>query len=97
LKHLRRAAEDGLVRLDRLEDHARTAAAIARERRPGLLADLGRLTLTQPCLAARTLAPLLGLTISGAGKLLERATRLGLLVETRAARPGAATSRATSR
>lgn len=83
LKHLRRAAEDGLVQLDRLEDHARrTAAAIARERRPGLLADLGRLTLTQPCLAARTLAPLLGLTISGAGKLLERATRLGLLVET---------------
>ena len=29
------------IRLDRLEDHARrTAAAIARERRPGLLADL---------------------------------------------------------
>lgn len=83
LKQLRRAAEDGLVRLDRLEDHARrTAAAIARERRPGLLADLGRLTLAEPCLAARTLAPLLGLTISGAGKLLERATRLGVLVET---------------
>ncbi|NML95919.1 hypothetical protein [Novosphingobium olei] len=83
LKQLRRVAEDGLVRLDRLEDHARrTAAAIARERRPGLLADLGRLTLTQPCLAARTLAPLLGLTISGVGKLLERATRLGVLVET---------------
>lgn len=83
LKQLRRAAEDGLVRLDRLEDHARrAAAAITRERRPGLLADLGRLTLTHPCLAARTLAPMLGLTVSGAGKLLERATRLGLLVET---------------
>lgn len=82
-RQLRRAAEDGLVRLDRLEDHARrTTAMITAERRPGLLADLGRLTLTQPCLAARTLAPLLGLTISGAGKLLERATRLGVLVET---------------
>jgi hypothetical protein len=83
LKQLRRAAEDGLVRLDRLEDHARrTTAVIAAERRPGLLADLGRLTLAHPCLAGRTLAPMLDLTVSGAGKLLERATRLGLLVET---------------
>ncbi len=82
LKQLRRAAEDGLARLDRLEDTARrSAAAIAAARRPGQLATLGRLALTCPCLAARTLAPRLGLTISGAGKLLERATRLGLLVE----------------
>lgn len=82
-KQLRRAAEDGLARLERLESQARrSAAAIAGEHRPGKLADLGRIALARPCLAARTLAPVLDLTISGAGKLLERATRLGLLVET---------------
>ena len=83
LKQLRRSADDGLGRLDRLETLARrAAAAIAREHRPGKLGDLARLALSRPCLAARTVAPSLGLTISGAGKLLERATRLGLLVET---------------
>ena len=82
LKQLRRSAEDGLARLTRLEDTVRrSAAAISDERRPGKLADLGRIALTRPCLAARSLAPLLGLTISGAGKLLERARALGILVE----------------
>lgn len=82
LKQLRRSAEDGLARLERLEDAARrSAAAIADQHRPGQLAALGRLALTRPCLAARSVAPLLDLTISGAGKLLTRATRLGLLVE----------------
>jgi hypothetical protein len=81
-KQLRRSAEAGLERLQRLERHARySAAAIAAEHRPGKLADLGRIALARPCLAARTLAPLLGVTLSGAGKLLERATRLRLLVE----------------
>lgn len=81
LKQIARASEDGLVRLERLEATARrSAAAIAAQRRPGQLATLGRLALTCPCLAARTLAPQLGLTISGAGKLLERATRLGMMV-----------------
>lgn len=82
LKHIRRSAEDGLARLQRLEDGARrSAATIASEHRPGKLADLGRIALASPCLAARSLAPRLDLTISGAGKLLERAVRLGLLVE----------------
>ncbi len=82
LKQLRRSADEGLVRLDRLEDTVqRSAAAISGERRPGKLADLGRVALTRPCLAARSLAPLLDLTISGAGKLLERARTLGILVE----------------
>jgi len=36
----------------------------------------------RPCLAARSVAPLLGISISGAGKLLERAARLGLLIQT---------------
>lgn len=83
LKQLSRSAEDGLARLERLEDGVRrSAATISTEHRPGKLADLGRIALTRPCLAARSLAPLLALTISGAGKLLTRATRLGLLVET---------------
>lgn len=82
LKQLRRSAEVGLARLKRLEtDIRRAAAAIAAEHRPGKLADLGRVALTLPCLAGRSIAPLLGLTISGAGKLLERATALGVLVE----------------
>jgi hypothetical protein len=82
LKQVRRHAEEGLLRLERLEDGARrNAEAIAAEHRPGKLADLGRIALTRPCLAARSLAPHLGLTISGAGKLLERGARLGLLVE----------------
>lgn len=58
------------------------AAMISAEHRPGKVADLARIALTRPCLAARSLALLLDLTISGAGKLLARATRLGLLVET---------------
>ena len=83
LKQLTRSAEDGLARLDRLEDVARrNAAAVAGELRPGKLLDLARLCLSRPCLAARSVAPMLGISISGAGKLLERAARLGLLVET---------------
>lgn len=82
LKQVTRASGDGLERLDRLETAARRCAvAIALEHRPGKLTDLARLALTRPCLAARSLAPLLGITISGAGKLLERATALGLMVE----------------
>lgn len=82
LKQVTRASEDGLERLDRLENATRRAAvAIAGEHRPGKLTELARLALTRPCLAARSLAPLLGITISGAGKLLERATTLGLMVE----------------
>ncbi|HQS96532.1 MAG TPA: hypothetical protein PK823_08565, partial [Novosphingobium sp.] len=82
LKAVQKRAEDGLDRLERLEATTRRAAtALAKEHRPGKLADLGRLTLTRPCLAARSLAPLLGLTVSGAGKLLERAAALGLMVE----------------
>lgn len=82
LKQLRRSAEDGLARLDQLEKNARSnVVALRAERRPGKLAELVPLAFARPCLAARSLAPLLDLTISGAGKLLERATRLGLLVE----------------
>lgn len=82
LKALRRQAEDGLERLERLEASARrTALAVAAEHRPGKLADLARIALARPCLAARSLAPLVGVTVSGAGKLLERATALGVMAE----------------
>lgn len=82
LKQVARAAQDGLERLDRLEGATRrAAAAIAAEHRPGKLTDLARIALTRPCLAARTLAPAIGITISGAGKLLERANHLGLMAE----------------
>ncbi len=83
LKQLSRLASDGLTRLERLEQVSRHgAAAICGERRPGMLAELGRIALARPYLAPRSLAPELGLSISGAGKLLTRAARLGLLVET---------------
>lgn len=83
LKQLRRAAEDGLIRLERLEQAVRhSAAVLSNEHRAGKLADLGRIALARPCLAARALAPQIDLTISGAGKLLGRAARLGMVVET---------------
>ena len=62
----------------RPSNQARSCFAHAR----GKLLDLGRLCLGQPCLAARSLAPAWGVTISGAGKWLERAGRLGIVVET---------------
>lgn len=82
LKQITRAAGEGLERLERLEANTRrAAAAIAREHRAGKLTDLVQIALTRPCLAARSAAPLLGITISGAGKLLERATALGFMAE----------------
>ena len=82
LTQLFRSADDGLKRLNRFEQTTRRAAvAIGRELQPGNLIALGRLVFSHPCLAACSLAPLLGSTMSEAAKLLERATRLGILVE----------------
>ncbi|SMD09470.1 hypothetical protein SAMN06272759_1423 [Novosphingobium sp. B1] len=82
LKQFTRSADHGLVVVDRLERYVqRGAAALSLERRPGKLADLVRLSLAHPLLAGRNVAAQLGLTISGAGKLLERASSLGMLVE----------------
>ena len=83
LKRVNAAADEGLVRLNLLEAfRGRAAVAIAAERRPGKLAQFGALCLTRPALAARSVAPALSITVSGAGKLLVRAADLGLLVET---------------
>lgn len=82
LKQLTRSADHGLGVLDRLERYVqRGAVALSLERRPGKLADLARLSLAHPLLAGRNVAAQLGLTISGAGKLLERAADLEMLVE----------------
>jgi len=82
LKVLRTAADDGVKRLAALEDVTRrTAAALLTQRRPGKLPRLAKLALARPCLAARQVAPLLKVSISGAGKLLDRAARTGIVVE----------------
>ena len=82
MKLLRNAARDGLTRLERLEDwRVKYGAVLAARRRPGLLAPLGALALRRPLLSGSYVAEKLGVSVSGAGKVLERATRENLLVE----------------
>ena len=82
LKALARNAEAGLARLEAMEaDRLRGAAVIARLRRPGALPALMALLQRRPGLRPLAVAKLLGLTISGAGKLLARAAADGLVVE----------------
>ena len=82
LRALAGAARDGLGLLDGLEaDHRRAARAVLAERRPGALVPLAALAFAHPLLSPTTVADRLGLTLSGAGKLLERAAGLGLLHE----------------
>ena len=82
LKTIRENCEDGLARLDRLEKWRRDfAAVIAGELRPGQLEDLGKLALTTPAVSARGVSNRLGMTVSGAGKLLARAAERGFFVE----------------
>ena len=70
------------MRLERLEKwRLSLAAALADERRPGLLPELGRLALVRPLMSARSVSDALEITLSGAGKLLARAASKGLLVE----------------
>lgn len=82
LKGMARSAKEGLLRFERLEDtRLRWSAAVAESRRPGNLAALGVLIMRQPVLAARSIVNPLGLTLSGAGKLLARAAEKHLLIE----------------
>lgn len=82
LKAVRSSAAEGLDRLERLEAwRLEFAAVVAREHRPGLLPHLGQLALARPLVSARLTADILGITLSGAGKLLTRAASNGLLVE----------------
>ncbi|MBB4860886.1 hypothetical protein HNO88_004232 [Novosphingobium chloroacetimidivorans] len=76
------AAVVGLERLDAMEAHRlRTAAVLHAARRPGHLATLFALVQHRPVISPLSAASHLGVTISGAGKLLARAAEAGLLVE----------------
>src|SRR3546814_1336872 len=74
LRSLTDRAEEGLVRLQELEeDRLRAAAALHGAHRPGKLLELLSLVQFVPVVSPRMLARRLDVTISGAGKLLSRA------------------------
>ena len=82
LASLQRAALSGLARLDMLERSYREAMrAIAGEYRVGKLPSLLALALSHPLLSPKAASSILGVTVAGASKLLERAVEAGLLVE----------------
>ena len=81
LRSLSHAAEIGLERLHSLERTYRDAQrAIAAEYRPGALPALLGLSQHRPLLSPQSVAGLLGMSIAGASKLLDRAAAAGLLV-----------------
>ena len=82
LRGLAKTSEIGLERLGHLEEQrVRAAHAIERATRPGRLAELLAWSLKFPVLSPRRVSDHLGLSISGAGKLLKRAEAAGSLVE----------------
>lgn len=79
---LRLAASDGLAVIESMErDRLQAAAALAQSFRPGNLMALSALRMHLPVLSPTRVAAELGLTLSGAGKLLARAQELGLIVQ----------------
>lgn len=82
LRALEDAAESGLERLLAMEaDRRRAVGALISEHRPGSLVRLTALAALRPVLSPQAVANALDLTIGGAGKLLARASSLGLMVE----------------
>ncbi|MEM6409984.1 MAG: hypothetical protein AAF683_00445 [Pseudomonadota bacterium] len=82
LAQLRSAAEEGVERLNRLEQsRALFAAAIRDVQRPGALPKLAALFSHEPALAPIRVARVLSMSRAGAGKLLGRAAELGLVRE----------------
>lgn len=82
LRSLHGAADSGLERLDHLERLYRDAQrAIVREYRAGALPSLAALSIHRPLLSPQSVSQLLGLSVAGASKLLERAASAGLVVE----------------
>jgi hypothetical protein len=76
------SARAGIDSLNGMERHYRDARRILlTERRPGALVPLMALSLVQPALTPTSVAELLDLSLSGSGKLLERAASLGLVHE----------------
>lgn len=82
LRALEASARSGLAHLDDLERNYRVAQrAIAEEYRAGALPRLLALTSFRPLLGPQSVATVLGMSVAGASKLLERAAGAGLLVE----------------
>ncbi|WP_337847830.1 hypothetical protein [Sphingomonas sp.] len=82
VRSLETAATTGLNRLDQLERLYRDAQrAVIGEYRPGALPSLTALSCHHPMLSPQSVADLLGMSVAGASKLLERAVSTGLLVE----------------
>lgn len=82
LRGLEAAARLGVERLHELERfHRRAQRAIVDEFRPGALPGLLALSAHQPLLSPQSVSDRLGLTVTGASKLLVRAVAADLLVE----------------
>ncbi|RVT90322.1 hypothetical protein [Sphingomonas crocodyli] len=82
LRDLAHSATDAVAMLAQIEaDRRRWIEVLAAERKPGALRDLAALTMRQPLFRPEPLARQLGLSLSGAGKLLERAAALGFVTE----------------
>jgi hypothetical protein len=81
-KALAIAAQRGLEMLDELErGHRAALRAVQAEYRAGKLVDLLALGLAMGMLSPAGVAKALDISIAGAGKLLDRAAGLGLIVE----------------
>lgn len=84
LKRLKRAAKDGESMLADLEALTKTMVqAISAEARPKSLKALANMLLQQPAIIPKGVSEQLGITLSGAGKLLTRADQFGFVVPLR--------------
>ena len=82
LKGLSAAGKQGLVMVDMMEAGYREAVrAVRSEYRPGKLPELLALSLALGVLSPASVVKHLALSIAGAGRLLDRATEIGLVVE----------------
>ncbi len=82
LRQMTKTADRSLATLTMIEDDRRRAiAAFAGLHRPGQLTTLAVALLHHPVTSPDRTAETLGLTLSGAGKLLERAAKVGLVRE----------------
>lgn len=82
LRQMTRAADQSIASIDAIEDDRRRAIyAISGLHRPGLLTALAAALLHHPVTSPDRIAETLGLTLSGAGKLLDRAASMALVRE----------------
>jgi hypothetical protein len=82
LAQLVSTSESGIERLNAMERSRRVFVdTIADVRRPGLLSKLGPLLTHEPAISPARLAAAFGITKAGAGRLLGRASELGLVAE----------------